>query len=73
MTAWSKDKPTEPGLYWWRTEIAHAPGVCRVVRGGVLSADPQELWVRVEGIEHATRLANTCAFFEWQLVEGPKP
>jgi hypothetical protein len=73
VTAWSKRKPTEPGLYWWRSDVPHAPGLCRITRGTVLGARQEELWLRIEGMETVTRLSESGNFFEWQRVEGPKP
>lgn len=73
MTAWRKAKPTEPGLYWWRSDVPHSPGLCRITRGVVVGARQQELFVRIEGMETTTRLANSCAYFEWQRVKDPEP
>ena len=39
MTAWSRERPTKPGWYWWREE-GRQPVIIHVVRCGEIIQQP---------------------------------
>lgn len=69
MTSWSSERPTEPGLWWWRAPLTRSWQLARFIR-----LRDGRLALRLEGASVAVPVEETfCDDWEWQPVVGPLP
>jgi hypothetical protein len=71
MTAWSRERPTQPGWYWIRYDNNPRPCVCHVVLFDDGDTKGERFWVDLDG-ESKVPIDAYDEHYTWQGPLEPK-